>query len=131
MKSPSSILAHLLILFTVVVATTAQNLRVDRRSLEELQVETGLEIVSHDTPNIRMVQDGTGNFDAIAWKVTANEAAFAVHDEGGRQQGHAPFLLRPGAPSKSLYITRDGDVNINYGEPKPKKDSTNTPKKPQ
>lgn len=49
-----------------------------------------------------------------------------------------PTEIQPSSPKASTtgenspaVITDDGDVNINYGEPRPKKDSTNLMKTPQ
>lgn len=49
-----------------------------------------------------------------------------------------PSEIKPPAPKASTkgdnspaVITDEGDVNINYGEPKPKEDSASTPKIPQ
>lgn len=55
-----------------------------------------------------------------------------------KEPSEIPAELPPPAPNVSTtgdnspaVITNDGDVNINYGEPKPKKDSTDTTQTPQ
>lgn len=65
---------------------------------------------STDTPAIRLEQDNSGGFTAQTWDIGANEANFFVRDltAGSRLS----FRIRPGAPTSSLDIMGNGNVNV-------------------
>jgi hypothetical protein len=69
-----------------------------------------LHVVSGNTPTLRLEQDGSSGFTPQTWDVAGNETNFFVRDV--TMGSLLPFRIRPGAPTDSIEIEADGDVEF-------------------
>ena len=74
-----------------------------------------LEIVSGNTPTMRLQQDGTSGFTPQTFDVAANEANFFVRDVTNGSK--LIFRIRPGGPESSIDIASNGDVGVGTSSP--------------
>ena len=75
-----------------------------------------LQIVSGNTPTVRLQQDGTSGFTPQTWDVAGNEASFFIRD--ATNGSTLPFRIYPEAPSGSLVVERTtGDIGIGTTTP--------------
>ena len=70
----------------------------------ELHVKDG------DSPTLRLEQDGSSGFTAQTFDVAANETNFFIRDVTNGSK--LPFRIRPGAPTSSIEVEADGEVNF-------------------
>jgi len=75
-----------------------------------------MHLLNGDTPGFRLEQDGSRGFFPQTWDVAGNEAWFFIQDvtHGSNTR---PFLIVTGAPDKSLYIAKTGDVGLGTDTP--------------
>jgi hypothetical protein len=74
-----------------------------------------VEIVTGNTPTLRLQQDGSSGFTPQTWDVAGNETNFFIRD--ATHGSTLPFRIEPGAPSNVLYVEDDGDVGIGTTSP--------------
>ncbi len=107
------------IVFEVDAGAPANSLKV--ASTGKLGLRTATPVLdvhanTSDTPAIRLEQNNSGGFTAQTWDIAGNEANFFVRDvtSGSR----LPFRIRPGAPTRSVDISADGNVGVGTASPK-------------
>ncbi len=101
------------IVFEVDAGAAANALKVGSNSKVGLRTATPVLDVhanTTDTPAIRLEQNNSGGFTAQTWDIAGNEANFFVRDVTAGSR--LPFRIRPGAPTSSLDINANGNVNI-------------------
>ncbi len=69
-----------------------------------------VDILSGNTPAIRLNQDNSSGFTAQTWDMAGNEANFFIRDVTGGSR--LPFRIRPGAPTSSIDIQANGTIKI-------------------
>ena len=69
-----------------------------------------VEILTGDTPAIRLNQSAAQGFVAQTWDIAGNEANFFIRDLTNGSK--LPFRICPGAPTSSIDITSIGNVGI-------------------
>ena len=74
-----------------------------------------LEIVTGNTPTLRLQQDGSSGFTPQTFDVAANEANFFVRDATNGSQ--LPFKIKPGADSDSLFVAANNNIGLGTGSP--------------
>ncbi len=74
-----------------------------------------LQVLSGDTPAIRLEQNGSGGFAAQTWDVGGNEANFFVRDTTGGSR--LVFRIFPGAPSNALTVAASGNIGMGTQSP--------------
>jgi hypothetical protein len=74
-----------------------------------------LHIVYGDTPMVRLDQQGNGSVAAQTWDVGGNESWFMIRDISNSSK--IPFMIRPDAPTDSLFIADDGRVGLGTSSP--------------
>jgi hypothetical protein len=80
--------------------------------------------VNGNTPGLRLDQDASVGFAPQAWDVAGNELNFFIRDVTGGSR--LPFRIRPGAPTSSIDISKDGNVGIGFNSPTAKLDVNGT-----
>ena len=107
-------------LFTIEAGAPSHSLYVDDGGRIGLGTSTplvDLHNISGDTPTFRLEQDGNSGFTPQTWDVAGNEANFFIRDVTNGNT--LPFIIRPGAPSNSIYIAAlVGDVGMGTTSPK-------------
>lgn len=63
-----------------------------------------------DTPTVRLEQNGTSGWNPQTWDVAGNETNFFVRDV--THGSKLPFRIRPDAPTSSIEIEADGNIDI-------------------
>lgn len=104
--------------FTIEANARSHSLYVDdggRLGLRTSTPAVEIHAVDSDTPTLRLQQDGSAGFAPQTWDVAGNETNFFIRDVTGGSS--LPFLIRPGAPSRSLFINGDGAVGIGTSSP--------------
>ena len=104
--------------FTVEASAPSHSLYVDDGGRVGLGTDAPvveLQVVSGDSPTMRLEQDGSSGFTAQTWDVAGNETNFFVRD--ATNGSRLPFKIRPSAPTNSLYIDTDGDVGLGTASP--------------
>jgi len=74
-----------------------------------------IDVMTGNTPSLRLQQDGSSGFTAQSWDVAGNEAGFFIRD--ATNGSTLPFRIRPGAPSSSIDIAANGYVGIGNSSP--------------
>ena len=65
-----------------------------------------------DTPTLRLEQNGTSGWNPQSWDVAGNETNFFIRDV--THGSKLPFRIRPDAPTSSIEIEADGNVQVPY-----------------
>ncbi len=101
--------------FTIEAGAPSHSLYVDdggRLGLGTSTPVVDVHVKTGNTPTLRLEQDGSSGFTAQTWDVAANETNFFVRD--ATNGSTLPFRIRPAAPSNSIYVDADGDVNFGH-----------------
>jgi len=77
-----------------------------------------LQIVSGNTPTVRLEQNGSSGFAPQTWDMAGNEANFFIRD--ATNGSTLPFRIFPGAPSNVINIAANGNVGIGTTTPSAK-----------
>lgn len=80
-----------------------------------LNPATDIELVTGNTPTLRLAQDGSSGFTPQSWDVAGNEANFFVRDVTNGSK--LPFRIKPSAPTDSVFVAANGDVGIGTDSP--------------
>jgi hypothetical protein len=75
-----------------------------------------LHLVSGALPTTRFEQDDTSGLILYIWSLHANDLNFYIQDVSAPQFS-APFVLKAGAPSGSLYIEKNGPIGLGTAVP--------------
>jgi len=77
--------------------------------------QSEIHILSGDTPTLRLEQDSRGGWPKQTWVISGNESNFFIRDVTG---GSAfPFMIRSGAPHRSIYIGGNGNIGLKTSTP--------------
>jgi len=77
-----------------------------------------VDILTGNTPGVRLAQNNTGGWTPQTWDVAGNESNFFIRDVTGGSK--LSFRIRPGAPTSSIDIAASGNVGIGTGSPSAK-----------
>ena len=67
-------------------------------------------VVDGDTPTVRLEQDGSSGWNPQTWDMAGNETNFFIRDV--THGSKLPFRIRPDAPTNSIEIEADGNIDI-------------------
>ena len=76
-----------------------------------------IDIMTGNTPTVRLQQDGSSGFTSQTWDMAGNEAGFFIRDVTNGST--LPFRIRPNAPSSAIDIAgTTGNVGIGNSKSK-------------
>ena len=104
--------------FTIEASAPSNSLFVDdsgRIGIGTSVPVVNLQVVTGNTPTLRLEQNGSAGFAAQTWDVAGNEANFFVRDVTNGST--LPFRIRPGAPSSAIDVAASGNVGIGASSP--------------
>ncbi|HPF72289.1 MAG TPA: hypothetical protein PLX09_01665 [Xanthomonadaceae bacterium] len=104
--------------FTIEAGAPSNSLYVDdggRLGLGTSAPVVDVQVVTGNTPTLRLQQDGSDGFSQQTWDVAGNEANFFVRDVTNSSK--LPFRIRPGAPTSSIDIAASGFVGMGTQSP--------------
>ncbi len=99
--------------FTIEAGAPSHSLYVDDAGRIGLGTSTPvvqLHVKDGNTPTLRLEQDGSSGFTPQTWDVAGNEANFFIRDATNGSK--LPFRIFPGAPTDSLRVSNQGDLNV-------------------
>ncbi len=76
---------------------------------------TDIDVVSGNTPTVRLRQNGSSGFSSQTWDVAGNETSFFIRD--ATNGSTLPFRIRPGADTNSIHIASDSNIGMNTASP--------------
>ncbi|MEZ5437926.1 MAG: hypothetical protein R3F12_06170 [Lysobacteraceae bacterium] len=104
--------------FTIEAGAPSNSLYVDdggRLGLGTSAPVVDVQVVTGNTPTLRLQQDGSDGFSQQTWDVAGNEANFFVRDVTNSSK--LPFRIRPGAPTSSIDIMANGNIGVGTQTP--------------